>query len=252
MDYSFNCSVACQYGVDEAIFIHNLYWWIRKNEANGRHYYEGKNWTYNTFDAFSKLFPFWTNRQIERIIRSLKDSGAIYVGNFNEFKFDRTQWYALSEQVTSIYANSEMELRKRVKGTTQTVVTIPDSKPDSKQNIMSDKNYADEHTHKKRQKTNHSYDESSREMQLSILLSELMRKNNPKCLLPTDSFYSWCESFRLTMNRDGRDFEDMKNLIKFSQWHQFWKTNILSANKFREQYDKLTLERDRVKSRDAY
>ena len=60
MDYSFNAEIAQIYGVDEAVFIHNLYWWIAKNEANGRHYYDGRTWTYNTMKAFSTLFPFWS------------------------------------------------------------------------------------------------------------------------------------------------------------------------------------------------
>ena len=51
MDYSFNGDIAAKYGVDEAVFIHNLYWWIRKNQANGRHYKDGKTWTYNSIAA---------------------------------------------------------------------------------------------------------------------------------------------------------------------------------------------------------
>lgn len=140
MDYSFNCEIAKQYGVNEAVFIHNIYWWIRKNEANGRHYYDGKNWTYNTMDAFVSLFPFWTRRQVERIIHKLRDNGAIYVGNYNAQKFDRTQWYALSETVTSIYANGEKEIPKPLNAITQTVTTIPDSKPDNKQQINKNTN----------------------------------------------------------------------------------------------------------------
>ena len=65
MVYSFDSRIAELYGVDEAVFIHNLYYWLMKNEANGRHYYDGKSWTYNSLQAFAKLFPFWSRRQIE-------------------------------------------------------------------------------------------------------------------------------------------------------------------------------------------
>ena len=97
MDYSFNGEIARIYGVDEAVFIHNLYWWIAKNEANGRHYHDGRSWTYNSMRALSELFPFWTEKQIRRIIQKLEANGALHVGNYNQYPYDRTQWYALDE-----------------------------------------------------------------------------------------------------------------------------------------------------------
>ena len=100
MDYSFNAEIAAVYGVEEAVFLHNLYWWIAKNEANGRHYYDGRNWTYNSMEAFAKLFPFWTSKQVRRIIKKLEAAGAIYIGNYNQKGFDRTQWYAISDVVS--------------------------------------------------------------------------------------------------------------------------------------------------------
>ena len=91
MTYSFDCKLAEKYGVDEAIFLHNLYFWIVKNEANGRHHHEGRSWTYNSMAAFAKLFPFWSKRQVERIIRNLVANGALLEGNFNTLPYDRTK-----------------------------------------------------------------------------------------------------------------------------------------------------------------
>ncbi len=145
MDYSFNGEIAKLYGVDEAVFIHNLYWWIAKNEANGRHYYDGRNWTYNSMDAFARLFPFWSARQVRRIVKKLYENGAIHIGNYNQRGFDRTQWYALDQSVTALYQigdsirpNSQMEVTEQSNGSDQTVRPIPDSKPDSKPDINTD------------------------------------------------------------------------------------------------------------------
>lgn len=77
MLYSFNVNIAVEYGVEEAIFLHNLYFWIAKNKANNKHFYEGAFWTYNSLEAFTELFPFWSQKQIRRIIKKLKDKGAI-------------------------------------------------------------------------------------------------------------------------------------------------------------------------------
>ena len=105
MEYSFNAQIARQYGVDGAIFIHSLHWWIVKNRANGRHYYDGRWWTYNTVDAFTKLFPFWTPKQLRRIIDKLKSDGVLYTGNYNDQPFDRTQWYALDDAIFTFYGD---------------------------------------------------------------------------------------------------------------------------------------------------
>lgn len=160
MDYTFNSDIASVYGVNEAIFIHNLYWWISKNKANERHFYEGKYWTYNTTKAFSELFPFWSERQVNRIIKKLMDEEVLYVGNFNQSTYDRTRWYALDDKIYSIYQNGnmhvtersnasdqtvesklpngQMEVTERSNPFDQTVTTIPDSKPDSKPNSKPD------------------------------------------------------------------------------------------------------------------
>lgn len=105
MDFGFNSKVAERYGVEEAILLHNLYWWIRKNEANGRHYYDGKTWTYNSSKAFAELFPFWNGKKIRRLLDKLRDDGALIIGCFNENKMDRTQWYSLSDDVYEIYGD---------------------------------------------------------------------------------------------------------------------------------------------------
>lgn len=145
MDYSFNGDIAAKYGVDEAVFIHNLYWWIRKNQANGRHYKGGKTWTYNSIAAWSKLFPFWSESQVRRIVDKLKNNGAILVESYNKGKFDHTKWYAISDEIMEIYAgnmqnydlpkasnqncrNRQIRIDGIVKSTTD---NIPYNKPDS-------------------------------------------------------------------------------------------------------------------------
>lgn len=142
MVYSFDSRIAEIYGVDEAVFLHNLYWWIAKNEANGRHHRDGRTWTYNSTKAFVKLFPFWNESQIRRIIDKLHKNGAIHIGVFNEKGFDRTRWYSLDETVTRVYENDtciwqkqQMEVTETANGCDENSTPIPDSKPDSKPDI---------------------------------------------------------------------------------------------------------------------
>lgn len=126
MNHSFNIHVATLIGVDESIILENICFWVEKNKANNKHFYDGETWTYNSVKAFTELFPYWSTRQIERILKSLEDQGLILVSNYNQSLYDRTKWYALTEKSKSIYANGEMEIRKKQNGITETVEPIPD------------------------------------------------------------------------------------------------------------------------------
>lgn len=140
MTYQFDANIAALYGVDEAIMIANLQYWIRKNEANGKHYHEGRFWTYNSIEAFTKLFPFWTARQIRRILKSLEDNGVIVTGNYNTSAIDRTTWYAFGD---TFLQKGQMHLTETSNGSDRTVKSIinksfidinnnTDNKPDNK------------------------------------------------------------------------------------------------------------------------
>ena len=102
-EYHFNVELAQRHGVNGAIFLHAMAFWVAKNQANGRHFHKGRTWTYNSLEALTKLFPFWTRRQLERIIAKLKEEGALLTGNFSEDKTDRTVWYALPDPVLEVY-----------------------------------------------------------------------------------------------------------------------------------------------------
>ena len=97
MNFHFDGAVAEMYGVDGAVFISRLQFWIEKNVANDRHYHEGRYWTYNSLRAMEKLFPFWSRRQIERIVKNLKDKGVLLTANYARDSYDRTLFYALDE-----------------------------------------------------------------------------------------------------------------------------------------------------------
>ena len=135
MDYSFNGDVAKIYGTDAAIFIHNIYWWVRKNKANNTHFYDGRWWTYNSVSAWHELFPFFTVNQIRRISERLEKSGAIIVGNYNPVKYDHTKWYTLADTIWQIYHTDLADLPNQ---SGKFAKPIPVSKPDSKPDIDSD------------------------------------------------------------------------------------------------------------------
>lgn len=139
MTYQFDTDIAALYGVDESIMITNLQFWIRKNEANGKHFHDGRFWTYNSIDAFTKLFPFWTARQIRRILKSLEDKGVIVTGNYNTSAYDRTTWYAFGDSFLHKCQKHFTETSNGKDESGKSVINnVTDIKPDNKPNEAAD------------------------------------------------------------------------------------------------------------------
>jgi uncharacterized phage protein (TIGR02220 family) len=134
--YSFDTDDAVNYGVDEAIILHNFKYWISHNIANKQNLHDGKTWTYNSFSALQEIFPFFTYKQIRRIIKSLLDQEVIITGNYNKKGYDRTTWYSLTDEKSLLHnmcPNGHIHLPKRAHSSAQTGTPIPDIKPDIKQ-----------------------------------------------------------------------------------------------------------------------
>lgn len=109
MQHYFDINIAMKYGIQPAIILNNLYFWIEKNRANEKHFYDGYYWTYNSMKAFSELFPYMTERQIDYAIKKLVESGLVIKGNYNKSSYDRTCWYAITKAGYSILQNCEMD-----------------------------------------------------------------------------------------------------------------------------------------------
>ena len=88
-----------------------------------------------------------------------------------------------------------------------------------------------------------TFSEDSEELKLSHYLFSKMQGNNPNVKEP--NFQQWSKEFKLILQNDHRELDDVRNMIDFTQWDDFWKTNILSPHKLRKQYDQLILVRER-------
>lgn len=100
MVHCFEVEDAQAFGLNAAVILYNLKYWIAKNRANGSHRHDGRTWTYNSVRAFASLFPYLTERQIRTALELLKDKGVILQGNYNKSGYDRTAWYAIVEEET--------------------------------------------------------------------------------------------------------------------------------------------------------
>ena len=74
------------------------------------------------------------------------------------------------------------------------------------------------------------------------LLDEIL-KNKPDFKIP--NLQKWADTFRLMNERDERSWKTIGDVIMFATQDDFWRVNILSADKLRKQFDRLEMEKDK-------
>lgn len=95
-------------GLNEALILQQVHYWLESNKKNGRNFHEGRYWTYNTIDEWHEEFPFWSNSAIKRTFKKLRDMNLLIVNNFNTYQMDRTLWYTINyEELEKMIENKE-------------------------------------------------------------------------------------------------------------------------------------------------
>jgi hypothetical protein len=85
---------------------------------------------------------------------------------------------------------------------------------------------------------------SSEHVRMAEKLKAYILENNPNAKTP-DDLSNWATDLERMMRIDKRTEQQIFAVMEFSQRDQFWKSNILSAGKFREKFDTLLLQKDR-------
>jgi|GEM_PF-769098 len=101
MKHYFDIEIAEKYGIEEAIILEQIAYWIRHNEQNGTNFHDGLYWMYNSIPAFKKQYPYMSERKIRRVLKKLESDGVISTGNYNKKGFDRTKWYTINLEMKS-------------------------------------------------------------------------------------------------------------------------------------------------------
>lgn len=105
MYHSFDADIAAKYGIVESLFLCNIAFWVKQNTLNKHNYFEGRYWTYNSLSAYAGLFYYVSESTIKRAIKHLKDEGLIYAGNFNNDRFNHTNYYTLTDKGYALIKN---------------------------------------------------------------------------------------------------------------------------------------------------
>jgi hypothetical protein len=98
-NHSFNITLAEKYGVEQAILIEHIYWWVHKNECDGIEdmVKDGKVWCRSTAKGFAKYIPYLKPDKIWRILRKM-EGHILLVGNFNKQALNQTLWYTFTDE----------------------------------------------------------------------------------------------------------------------------------------------------------
>lgn len=144
-EHHFEIEDANKYGVEKAIILYNITFWLDKNKANHRniHRYKDDNdyyWTFNSAASFAKMFTYFNARSISRWIKEMDDEGVLLRASFNRHKYDKMSWYSTPQYIVTPRQNDE-GFRQNDEGFRQNDQPIPDNK---QQIIKADVSYKSE------------------------------------------------------------------------------------------------------------
>lgn len=102
VEHHFHIDDAVKVGIEKAILLYNLRFWLEHNKARGLHkneHTDGKEyyWTYNSGEAFAILFPYMSSRGIRKWLLEMEKDNLIISNNFNKTNYDRTKWYTIPD-----------------------------------------------------------------------------------------------------------------------------------------------------------
>ena len=112
MNHSFNVDVAKSYGVESAVLLENILFWIEKNRANKSNLIDGRYWVYTSQQSFAELFPYMSKSTVQRALKRFIDDGVLVAASFNKKGYDRTRWYALTPHGYSLFKMNRTDSHK--------------------------------------------------------------------------------------------------------------------------------------------
>lgn len=136
--HHFSVSVAVEVGVNAAVVLENIAFWVRANRKAGRHKHDGKHWTYGSTRHFAELFDYLSEKQVRGALDKLITCGYVETGNFNRSAYDRTRWFTLTEKGERATQERQSEKPTKAKGAAGNRRPIPDKNKKSKTGYMTD------------------------------------------------------------------------------------------------------------------
>jgi len=107
MVHFFDSDIAKKYGVNAAVLVCFLWDCIEQKSTESPQLHEGKVWVRCSVQMMTGFFPFLSYDEIRYALKRLVKGQVLTKGQFNESRFDRTNWYAFTEFGQFLMAESE-------------------------------------------------------------------------------------------------------------------------------------------------
>ncbi len=237
--HSFNTLIAKELGIEQAIILQNISFWITKNMANGKNRHDGKTYTYNSYEAFSIYFPYLNRDKIQRVINSLEKNGFLESRNdLNNSSYDKTKWYTIPKKswiYSALFDGADLHLQASKSAPS----SLPVSKPEKTRHLLSPANAGDALYADAGDTTAVDDNGDGTEVAEYLLNSIISWKPNVKHTKKTVS--TWSKDIDLAIRIDNRTKDELLNAIDWlhsgTNSAEFWKSNVLSGKKLRKNYD---------------
>ena len=120
-----NKTLAREIGLNEALILQQINYWIEINKKSGNNYYNGRYWTYNSIRAWQENdFDYMSVDTVKRTFAKLEKAGFLLVGNYNKDPRDKTKWYTINtEKLEELY--TEIQNKKKIEEVKTLEKTIP-------------------------------------------------------------------------------------------------------------------------------
>lgn len=113
-------TLAVTIGLNEAILLQQLHYWLNRSD----HARNGRRWVHKTVSEWQTEMPFWCERTIKTVLKSLRDRGLIQAVRMGGDARDRTLWYSIDyealDALTVGVSNDQIA--------PETPVSLPDAK----------------------------------------------------------------------------------------------------------------------------
>jgi hypothetical protein len=120
------------------------------------------------------------------------------------------------------------------------IITIVNWHIYQQENGRNDQQDDQQTTSKRPQTRKKEYSPTSFEVRLSLFFYNHILKRKPDFKKP--NIQTWAKYFDYMIRIDGRNIDNIKNLIVWIQRDDFWQNNILSPSKLREKYDMVEMK----------
>ena len=96
-------SLAVLVGLNEAIVLQQLHYWIAKSE----NVHDGRTWVYNSYEQWQAQFPFWHVNTIQRAFGSLEKQGIVLSRRLEASGWNQRKWYTIDYDALGVLASSK-------------------------------------------------------------------------------------------------------------------------------------------------